>query len=232
MASPSKIERPVAAQFEPPDSLVGAINYAEIGSSTIASFSSLSSSIYHYLTRFDPSSRPLPPNLTTSRLIEMVVIVSLHALVIIYHVRPTVPFYNKHHRSPWQKLLANTILAVHIAGGILEMLRWQFRACWDLLPVPNNLDLFLAFLQTVTSLRLAKYMRRGQPLMTRPTFQAGPVFRLALSALAWYWMDGRLHKGSVKTLDGFLWVRASVAFLGPLMATKHGDRPKFPEVYK
>lgn len=107
----------------------------------------------------------LPPlNYEVAALLTIFV---LYGSLFLFHVRFTAPVYNASQRIGLQKRLATINFFVHICAGTSEVLRWHVRAAlYDGLPIPDILDILLCLLQVGTSNKIAKYMRRGMPIMT------------------------------------------------------------------
>jgi hypothetical protein len=199
---------------------------------------------------------PLYQWLSQSQYLVLLAIFICYFSIFVFHVRFTAPVYTASHRHGLQKRLSTANFFVHICAGTSEVLRWHIRsALYSSPPIPDRLDICLCLLQVATSHKIAKYMRRGLPIMTRksspwifplrtiiflansnvvigPSFQAGSILRLVLSTLAFWTANASLHKSSVAALNGFIYTRLFLHFMGPIIVTTFGEQPKKPHVYK
>lgn len=128
--------------------------------------------------------------------------------IIIYHTRHEVPIYQrKFHKK-------KSYLYVHIFCGVTEACRYRlceaFEGRSNLLP--SSVDVLSCFIWGWTSLELVKTLRRGEPLTTRPPYQAGAVLRPVVSLLSYLFAIPSLHRLSISALDGFLYARLFIFF--------------------
>jgi hypothetical protein len=100
---------------------------------------------------------------------------------------------------------------LHAVAGLTEVFRYHLRAAFFPVPIiPDSLDVALCLTQSATNLALAKTLLRGDPSVTRPSYQAGAVLRPALGIAAFVWRDPWLHRASVKVVNGFLYTRLGI----------------------
>ncbi|VUC34279.1 unnamed protein product, partial [Clonostachys rosea] len=120
--------------------------------------------------------------------------------VLLYHTRHSAPKYKITFRKRSQ-----IPLVLHIISGAFEIIR--FHALSTIRPpIPTGLDLFASLVQSLTTLQLVKTLTRGD-VTTRPTYQVAGMVRPPLSLLAFALGDAQLHRGSVKLVNGFIYVR-------------------------
>ncbi|KAJ2901987.1 hypothetical protein MKZ38_001128 [Zalerion maritima] len=106
---------------------------------------------------------------------------------------------NFHKPSSWP-------LAVHVLAGLFEIVRYHTKAVQG--PVlADSLDILACLLQSGTNVYLAKFLLRGDKLLTRPAYQAGGLLRPFVSFLAYAYRSPSLHRSSVKIVDGFVYTR-------------------------
>jgi hypothetical protein len=132
----------------------------------------------------------------------------VYLAIIIYHSRRHIPIYSA-------KFSKNkTCLYLHIGTGIMEWTRYHLTRTWlgheDILPQP--IDVLSCFIWSWTTLVLVKTLRRGDPLTTRPPYQAGAVLRPLVSIASYLLQIPSLHKVSISALDGFLYARLAIFF--------------------
>ncbi|CAG9990970.1 unnamed protein product [Clonostachys byssicola] len=131
---------------------------------------------------------------------EPILLLCTFFAVLIYHTRKSVPLYAAKFRKA-----SKTPLHIHMVAGAAEIIRYHITALTDQ-PSPDLLDLVLCLLQSATTLHLAKTLIRGDQT-TRPTYQVTGLARPFLTLAALYTDDEQLHRGSVKLVNGFIYVR-------------------------
>ncbi|KAJ5185646.1 hypothetical protein N7491_006484 [Penicillium cf. griseofulvum] len=128
--------------------------------------------------------------------------------IILYHSRRHVPGYS----AKFSKNKA--CLYLHIGTGIMEWARYHVTKAWlghdDILPEP--IDVLSCFIWSWTSVVLVKTLRRGDPLTTRPPYQAGAILRPLVSITSYLLQIPSLHKVSISALDAFLYARLAIFF--------------------
>lgn len=137
----------------------------------------------------------------------------LYAAVFVDYERLTIPTYHQHIKSIRRRARKNAILYSHTFCGLVEILRWHIRNLWDPTPTADALDMLLCLVQSGTNLALVKNLVRGTPAMTRPSYQAGAIFRPILTFFAWQTANPALHKSSVKALNAFIYCRMLIFFM-------------------
>ncbi|KZO98261.1 hypothetical protein CALVIDRAFT_596813 [Calocera viscosa TUFC12733] len=117
------------------------------------------------------------------------------------------------------------VLTAHALSGLLEILRFHSLSL-SAPPIPTTLDLLLCLVQSLTNLTLVRPLRRGQPSLVRPSYQAGALLRPLVSFLAWRSGSPALHAASVGIVHGFLYTRVLIWLLGTT-----GLLEKYADVY-
>ncbi|CAG9954551.1 unnamed protein product [Clonostachys rosea f. rosea IK726] len=131
---------------------------------------------------------------------EPIILLCTFLTVLVYHTRKSVPLYAAKFRKA-----SKIPLYIHMVAGAAEIIRYHITALADQ-PSPDLLDLALCLLQSATTLHLAKTLIRGDQT-TRPTYQVSGLIRPFLTLAALYADDEQLHRGSVKLVNGFIYVR-------------------------
>ncbi|KAJ5933714.1 hypothetical protein N7454_006043 [Penicillium verhagenii] len=131
-----------------------------------------------------------------------------YSSIIVYHTRWQVRMYN-------MKFAKNkAFLFLHIATGLMEVARFHISKARlghdNILPEP--LDVLSCVIWGWTSLALVKTLRRGDPLTTRPPYQAGAVLRPVMSIASYLLQIPGLYKVSMSALDSFLYARLAIFF--------------------
>ncbi|EJU01807.1 hypothetical protein DACRYDRAFT_100110 [Dacryopinax primogenitus] len=100
----------------------------------------------------------------------LTLVVLVYGTILYHHTRWT--FWN--YRAGRVRLL----LTIHSLSGLSEVGLFHLR---PFLTIPSPaLHTSLALLQALTLLSLVRTLRRGLPLLTRPSYQAGGILRLVL----------------------------------------------------
>jgi hypothetical protein len=107
------------------------------------------------------------------------------------------------------------VLKIHIVVGLLEIFRLHYKqmsytrrhGTATAMVLATPFDLVLACLQSITNLMLVRPLQRGDPIFTRPCYQAPALLRMVLSGWALYTQDSDWHQTSISTLSSFLWAR-------------------------
>ncbi|KAF2723905.1 hypothetical protein K431DRAFT_282598 [Polychaeton citri CBS 116435] len=160
-----------------------------------------------------PSMDSYTSGITKAQL-ELAWNIAAYSAIMWHHTRRTAPTYKKDFQqgSVWP-------LAIHITSGIFEVFRLHIRSLYG--PVyPDLLDLAAAFAQSITNLILVKPLRRGQPSLTRPSYQAGGILRPIVSSIAYATQNPALHRGSVKMVNAFVYTRMDIWILVNLNIVK------------
>ncbi|KAJ5925322.1 hypothetical protein N7454_007961 [Penicillium verhagenii] len=132
----------------------------------------------------------------------------VYLAIILYHTRHQIRIYSK----TFSKHRAALIL--HIITGITELSRYHFtktRLGHDNI-LPELIDVTSCIVWGCTSVVLVKTLRRGDPITTRPPYQAGAILRPVLSITSYLHKLPALHRVSVYALDSFLYARLGIFF--------------------
>ncbi|CAG7975723.1 unnamed protein product [Penicillium nalgiovense] len=131
-----------------------------------------------------------------------------YIVIILYHTRRQVGIYSKtfsKHRA---------FFFIHIGTGIMELARYHISKARlgndDILP--EVIDVLSCLIWSWTSLVLVKTLRRGDPLTTRPPYQAGAILRPAISVASYLLGLPSLHRISISALDSFVYARMAIFF--------------------
>ncbi|KAG8900648.1 hypothetical protein FRB99_005827 [Tulasnella sp. 403] len=116
------------------------------------------------------------------------------------------------------------VMAAHMISGLYEIFNWHIRSLYGT-PMPKSVDILACLVQSGTNLILVTPLRRGRPRLTRPTYQAAALLRIALSFVAWQTNDPVLHEASVKIINSFVYARSLVWLFNcvELFETRHSD---------
>lgn len=102
-------------------------------------------------------------------------------------------------------------LLFHIAVSAIELLRWNFtRVTTGVEPVADTIDIILCLAQVPSTMKIIRRHQKGHPDIVRPIFQAITPHRLPLTAAAYILRSPALHRASVMTNRGFLYVRIGI----------------------
>ncbi|KAJ5737459.1 uncharacterized protein N7483_002584 [Penicillium malachiteum] len=105
-------------------------------------------------------------------------------------------------------------LYVHIFTGLTEALRYRISETLqghsDILP--DYISVLSCFIWSWTSFELVKTLRRGDPLTTRPPYQAAALLRLFITLLSYLFCLPSLHRVSITSLDSFIYARFAIFF--------------------
>jgi hypothetical protein len=123
-----------------------------------------------------------------------------YVIIFAYHTRHSISAYYGHSRT--KKSLA---LALHILAATFELTRYYFRAFRRTIQ-PDLFDTAACMIHSITSLRLARTLRRGDKT-TRASYQAPAMLRPVLSLAAVVRQDAFAHEACVKLLHAFLYTR-------------------------
>ncbi|KAH8127758.1 hypothetical protein FP744_10005282 [Trichoderma asperellum] len=166
-----------------------------------------------------PENLQKPPSNATRGLIDNVVQIAWASkywitlgfailLHILFLVRTVSRFPNiaKHLRN--RGLFA---LFFHIGVSMMELLRWNYtRITTRAEPVADIIDIILCVAQVTSTMMIIRRLQKGHPDMVRPIFQAVMPYRLPLTAAAYIFENSVLHRASVMTNRGFLYVRIGI----------------------
>ncbi|RTE80626.1 hypothetical protein BHE90_004864 [Fusarium euwallaceae] len=111
-----------------------------------------------------------------------------------------------------------SLIISHIIVSIIEVVLFHVKS-WYLGhdPKPNNIDLLLCVVQTITSLVMTERMRFTPKLtleLSRASFHSMAFMRVLASGLAAYSGSTEWNRASVKMLASFVWVRLFIAWSG------------------
>ncbi|SCN99760.1 uncharacterized protein FFB20_10988 [Fusarium fujikuroi] len=123
-----------------------------------------------------------------------------YIIIFAYHTRHSILGYYGHPRT--EKSLA---LALHVLAATFELTRYYFRASRRTVQ-PDLFDTAACMIHSITSLRLARTLRRGDKT-TRASYQAPAMLRPVLSFAAVVRQDSFAHEACVKLLHAFLYTR-------------------------
>jgi hypothetical protein len=131
---------------------------------------------------------------------QHLLISSVYVLIFVYHTRRSLQVYH----ASWHQERFFT-LTLHILSGVIELARYYLRATEG--PVlPDIVDTILCLIHSLTSLRLARPLLRGNET-TRAAYQAPAIIRPILAVIAVVGKDPHLHGAVVKLLHAFLYTR-------------------------
>ncbi|ENH71959.1 hypothetical protein Focb16_v005580 [Fusarium oxysporum f. sp. cubense] len=156
---------------------------------------SLALALHILAATFEPKRYYLPSSNT-----QYLLICLGYVIIFAYHTRHSISAYYGHSRT--DKSLA---LALHILAATFELTRYYFRAFRRTVQ-PDLFDTAACMIHSITSLRLARTLRRGDKT-TRASYQAPAMLRPALSLAAVVRQDVFAHEACVKLLHAFLYTR-------------------------
>jgi len=142
---------------------------------------------------------------------ELAYVLTIYFFAFNLHTRFTAPVYKKTFAASSRAI--NEVLITHIIAGLSEVLLYHIMNCIDETVMPTKMALLLCYLQSATNMMLVKYLRRGVPAITRPSYQAGAILRPLLSTAAYLLQDAEMHRSSVKIINAFIYTRAIVWLL-------------------
>jgi len=150
----------------------------------------------------------LANDIRNAAILELLWHLFMYGMATSLHTRTTAPQYSKTFRKR-----SNLPLIIHIASGLSEVFRYQFRHVLAAggPVVPNIVDLVLALAHSWSVALLTKTLLRGHRSLTRPSYLAGAVLRSIVSVIAFATSSPELHRGSVKIINGFIYTRAIIA---------------------
>lgn len=128
--------------------------------------------------------------------------------IFLYHTRHEIPIYQrKFHKR-------KIFLYLHVVTGATETFRYRLNELQhghsDILP--DAFGVLSCFIWAFTSLELVKTLRRGDPRITRPPYQAGAVLRPVVSLISYLFEIPALHRLSISALDSFIYARLAIFF--------------------
>ncbi|KAJ0128431.1 Uncharacterized protein HZ326_28472 [Fusarium oxysporum f. sp. albedinis] len=156
---------------------------------------SLALALHILAATFEPKRYYLPSSNT-----QYLLICLGYVIIFAYHTRHSISAYYGHSRT--EKSLA---LALHILAATFELTRYYFRAFRRTVQ-PDLFDTAACMIHSITSLRLARTLRRGDKT-TRASYQAPAMLRPVLSFAAVVRQDAFAHEACVKLLHAFLYTR-------------------------
>jgi hypothetical protein len=131
---------------------------------------------------------------------QRLLISSVYVLIFLYHTRRSLPLYH----ASWHQDRVFA-LTLHILSGVIELVRYSLRATEGTV-LPDIVDTTLCLIHSVTTLRLARPLLRGDQT-TRAAYQAPAIIRPILAVMAIVRNDSSLHGAVVKLLHAFLYTR-------------------------
>lgn len=162
------------------------------------------------MTNLNTYSHVLSPASIRQKM-ELAWIIIIYFYAFNLHTRFTAPVYGQIFAKTKKHI--NIALTLHIIAGAAEVLLFHVLQYYMGTVIPDTIALLLCLLQSVTNLILAKFLRRGIPAITRPSYQAGAILRPILSALAIILQDPDMHRSSVKIINAFIYTRAIIWLL-------------------
>ena len=99
-------------------------------------------------------------------LLELCYVLLINGSVGLIHARVAAPKHFSWQTSTRKRWLNQSILALHIVTGMIEILRWHLSAIVRKSPAADSLDVVLCLIQAMTNLALVKWMTRGYSLLT------------------------------------------------------------------
>lgn len=109
------------------------------------------------------------------------------------------------------KQIGLLVLLYHIAVSAIELLRWNYiRVTTGAEPIANTIDIILCIAQVTSTMMIIRRHQKGHPDIVRPIFQAATPYRLVLTTAAYILKSPALHRASVMTNRGFLYVRIGI----------------------
>lgn len=137
---------------------------------------------------------------------ELVIHVVLYGAIFGFHERRVVPAYNRKFRKS-----KAYHLPIHIVTGLFEITRYQLRVVLHGETVcPQLGDVAVCLVWAWSSLELVRSLQRGDPLTTRPAYQAGTVLRPVASLAAYALQSPSLYRVCAKAINSFLYARLGI----------------------
>lgn len=137
---------------------------------------------------------------------ELAIYIVLYSAIFGFHERRVIPTYNRKFRKS-----KSYQLPVHIATGLFEITRYQLRVALHGETVfPHFGDLLVCLIWAWSSLGLVRSLQRGDPLTTRPAYQAGTVLRPLVSLAAFILQSPSLYRVCAKAINSFLYARLGI----------------------
>lgn len=102
-------------------------------------------------------------------------------------------------------------LYFHIGASAMELLRWNYaRITTGVEPAADTIDIILCVAQITSTMMIIRRLQKGHPNIVRPIFQAVVPYRLPLTLVAYIFGSPVLHRASVMTNRGFIYVRIGI----------------------
>lgn len=109
------------------------------------------------------------------------------------------------------KQIGLLVLLFHIAVSAIELLRWNYtRVTTEAEQIANTIDIILCIAQVTSTMMIIRRHQKGHPDIVRPIFQAVAPYRFVLTTAAYVLQSPALHRASVMTNRGFLYVRIGI----------------------
>ncbi|KAM4063903.1 hypothetical protein HRG_006994 [Hirsutella rhossiliensis] len=144
--------------------------------------------------------------LCSKAVVELVVYTILYGAIFGFHERRAIPTYNRKFRKS-----KSYHLPVHIVTGLFEITRYQLRvAVHGETVAPGPVDVLVCLVWAWSSLELVRSLQRGDPLTTRPAYQAGTVLRPLASLAAYALQSPPLYRVCAKAINSFLYARLGI----------------------
>jgi len=180
------------------------------------------------MTNLDTYSHVWPPATIMLRpRVELLYTIIIYFVAFNLHTQHTAPMYARTFAK--EKKYISTALILHIFAGVAEVAFFH-REQWVMgIARPDIITFLLCIMQSITNLILAKFLRRGYPVITRPSYQAGAILRPILSGLALIRRDPDMHRSSVKIINAFIYTRLIIWLLQ--YKTPRCIRPRWPGQY-
>ncbi|GKU22965.1 unnamed protein product [Fusarium langsethiae] len=124
----------------------------------------------------------------------------VYVVIFSYHTRHSITAYYTHSNS--EKFIT---LVLHILAATFELTRYYIAASNGTV-LPDILDTTACLVHSLTSLRLARALRRGDNT-TRASYQAPAILRPFLALFAVTHNSAFAHQACVKLLHAFLYTR-------------------------
>jgi hypothetical protein len=118
------------------------------------------------------------------------------------------------------KKSSNLPLYTHLAVGIIEVFRYHVKAAAASSGgsgatsgvVPDMWDLAMCYIHAYGSLKLAKDLLKGHPVISRAVYQSEALVRIALTTAAYALGSPFLHRASIKSTNNFIYTRFGIFF--------------------
>lgn len=102
-------------------------------------------------------------------------------------------------------------LFFHIGISAMELLRWNYtRVATGAEPAADTIDVIFCVAQVTSTMMIVRRLQKGHPDFVRPIFQAVTPYRVPLTVAAYIFKNPVLHRASVMTNRGFLYVRVGI----------------------